>query len=206
MNTKTIILLLFVLLGGQKMLAQKQQKAEIPRDHTALVLIDIQMFYFKHGQMPLHNPEKASNKAGKLLNAFRSKGLEVVHVRHAAGENAQIHPDVAPEEGEMVITKRKANSFAGTDLASYLKNKGMTHLVIAGMMTHMCVEATTRAASDMGHQVIVASDACATRDITYQEETIPSRHVHLSTLSTLEGNYGTVLPTEKVKAMIEKTE
>ena len=106
MKARTIFLLFFVLLAGQKMQAQKQQKAEIPHNQTALVLIDIQMFYFEGGQMPLHQPEKASRKAGELLQTFRSKGLEVIHVRHDAADNAQIHPDVAPMEGEKIRTKR----------------------------------------------------------------------------------------------------
>ena len=206
MNTKTIVFLLFVLLAGQKMMAQNLQELEMPADQTALVLIDIQMFYFEDGQMPLHNTEKASKKAGQLLEAFRSEGLEVIHVRHDIEKNAGIHPDVAPIAGEKVITKKKANSFAGTNLASYLEKKGMKHLVIAGMMTHMCVEATARAASDMGHHVLVASDACATRDIKYQGEAIPARHVHLSTLASLEGTYGQVLSTKELREMIESNE
>jgi len=112
MKARTIFLFFFVLLAGQKLLAQKQQKTEIPDNQTALVLIDIQMFYFEGGQMPLHQPEKASRKAGELLQTFRSKGLEVIHIRHDAADNAQIHPVVAPIEGEKVITKR--NLWKGT--------------------------------------------------------------------------------------------
>jgi len=206
MSTKTLFFLLWFFLGGQSIHSQEKPETEMPRDHTALVLIDIQMFYFKDGQMPLDNPEKASKNAEKILHTFRSEGMEVIHVRHEIGKNAGIHPDVTPKEGEKVITKRRANSFAGTGLAAFLEKKGITHLVIAGMMTHMCVEATARAASDMGQQVTVASDACATRDITYRGETIPSRHVHLSTLASLERTYGKVLFTRQLQEMIEKTE
>ena len=74
-------------------------------------------------------------------------------------------------------------------------------MVITGMMTHMCVDATARAASDFGFQVIVAEDACATRDLKYGDTTIPAEHVHKAFMAALK-SYGQVLPTEQIIAKL----
>ena len=135
---------------------------EEPAD-TALLLIDIQDFYFPGGRSALVDPEPASLNARKLLKKFREINLLVVHVRHIADKGAEIHKNVRPVEGEKVVSKKHVNCFKDTDLLDYLKEHNVKKLVICGMMTHMCVEAAVRAAHDYNFEVTLIQDACATR-------------------------------------------
>ena len=163
---------------------------------TALLLIDIQGFYFSGGRSPLKNPEKASLNAQKILGKFREKGMLVVHIRHNTKLGAQIHKHVMPIEKEKVISKDHVNGFKDTDLLEYLRAHKVKQLIICGMMTHMCVEAATRAAHDFGFDCILIGDACATRDLKYGDKIIKAADVHLSTLSSLNGYYAKVMNTE----------
>ena len=163
---------------------------------TALLLIDIQNFYFPGGRLPLVNPEEASLKAGKLLNRFREKDLMVIHVRHKTQPGGEIHKHVKPLETEKVISKNHANGFKDTDLLAYLREHEIKRLVICGMMTHMCVEAATRAAHDFDFECVVVHDACATRSLKFQDREIPAEAVHYSTLASLSRYYARVMDTE----------
>jgi nicotinamidase-related amidase len=163
---------------------------------TALLLIDIQDFYFSGGRSPLENPEKASLNAQEILKKFREKGMLVVHIRHNAKLGAEIHKHVMPIKKEKVISKDHVNGFKDTDLLKYLRSHKVKQLIICGMMTHMCVEAATRAAHDFGFDCILIGDACATRDLKYGDKIIKAQDVHLSTLSSLDGYYAKVMNTE----------
>jgi len=163
---------------------------------TALLLIDIQDFYFSGGSSPLKNPEKASLNAQKILEKFREKGMLVVHIRHNAKLGAQIHKHVMPIEKEKVISKDHVNGFKDTDLLEYLRAHKVKQLIICGMMTHMCVEAATRAAHDFGFDCILIGDACATKNLKYGVKIIKAAAVHLSTLCSLNGYYAKVMNTE----------
>ena len=163
---------------------------------TALLIIDIQDFYFAGGKSPLVEPEAASANAAKILAAFRADGKPVVHVRHEFEPGGSIHASVAPIEGEKVFTKTEVSCFNGTKVLAYLKERGVEKLVIVGMQTHMCLEAATRAAHDLGFECVVVGDACATRDLTYGDRTVPAVDVHASTLATLNRTYAKVVDTE----------
>lgn len=163
---------------------------------AALLLIDIQYFYFPGARQPLLNPEEASLNAQKLLTHFREKGQLVIHVRHNAKTGGEIHKNVAPLETEKVISKNSVNSFRSTDLLDYLKEHKIESLVISGMMTHMCVEAAVRAASDYGFEVTVIEDACTTRALEFNGIEISAEEVHNSTLATLSGTYAKVIDTK----------
>lgn len=171
------------------------QKIHVSSDSlpTALLLIDIQDFYFPGGKLPLYNPETASENAAQLLALFRSQKLPVIHVQHDGG--SPIHQDVAPIPGEKVITKKEANSFNGTDLLSYLQSRKIKRLVLCGMQTHMCLEAATRAAYDYGFSCIVVQDACATRPLKWGSRTVSAEDVQASTLASLERFYAKVVKT-----------
>jgi nicotinamidase-related amidase len=162
---------------------------------TALLLIDIQDFYFPGGALPLVEPEAAARNAAKVLAAFRAEGNPVVHVRHESKAGGSIHASVAPLEGEKVFTKTEVSCFNGTQLLSYLKELGIEKLVIVGMQTHMCLEAAARAAYDLGFEVTVIGDACATRDLSYGDRTVAAADVHASTLATLDRTYAKVVDT-----------
>jgi len=161
-------------------------QAQTDSSKTALLLIDIQNFYFAGGSSELVNPIPASLNAQKLLNYFRQKNMLVIHVKHGYGAGAEIHPNVKPLTSEKVIVKKEVNSFLNTDLLDYLKKNGIKTLVICGMQTHMCVEAAVRAAVDFGFNCILIQDACATKDVKYGDKVVKAEDVHYSTLATLK--------------------
>ncbi len=163
---------------------------------TALLIIDIQDFYFPGGKVPLVEPEAAAENARRVLAAFRAEGNPVVHVRHDFEPGGSIHASVTPKEGEKVFTKTEVSCFNGTQVLAHLKEVGVERLVIVGMQTHMCLEAATRAAHDLGFECVVIGDACATRNLKYGDRTVPAADVHTSTLATLDGTYAKVVDTE----------
>ena len=193
---RSLFSIFIILLLGIFTLFPYSGLAQQEENKTALIIIDVQMFYFPGGNSPLLEPERASLNAGKLLNTFRKNRLPVIHVRHNARSGTEIHPNVAPLDSEKVISKNEASSFNGTDLLEYLRERNISRLVICGMMTHMCVEATTRAAYDLGFECTLIQDACTTKDLTYNDVIIKAQDVHLSTLSTLSGTYAQVTDTE----------
>jgi nicotinamidase-related amidase len=163
---------------------------------TALLLIDIQDFYFPGGRSDLVEPEKAAANSALLLERFRNKELIVVHVRHNSEPGGKINDMVKPFEGEKVFSKSDVNSFKGTGLQEFLQSAGIDTLMICGMQTQMCVEAAVRAASDLGYKCILVHDACATKDLKFGDRVIKSEDVHYATLSTLR-SYAIVESTEE---------
>ena len=179
---------------------------------TALLLIDIQKDYFPGGKFPLVEPEKAAQKAYMLLQCFREHGGKHVHIQHISikpdatffirGDvGSDIHDAVAHFEGEPIVYKHYPNSFRETNLLEMLKEWGIERVVVTGMMTHMCVDATVRAAADFGFQDILAEDACATRDLQYGDSVIPAEHVHKAFLAALK-SYGRVMKSEELLALL----
>jgi nicotinamidase-related amidase len=179
---------------------------------TALIIIDIQKDYFPGGKYPLVNPLEAAKKAYMLLQCFREHGGHHVHIQHVSTKpdatffisgdrGTDIHDSVAHFEGEPIVYKHSPNSFLNTNLLDLLKSWEVERVVICGMMTHMCVDATARAASDLGFQVLVAEDACATRDLTFDGTTIPAEHVHKAFLAALK-SYGRVMKSEEILALL----
>ncbi len=167
------------------------------QDHkTALLLIDIQDFYFPGGKSALVEPEKAANNAARLLEYFRKEKMPVIHVRHNAEPGGKINDIVKPLPDEKIFSKSAVNCFVGTDLLGFLKTSKVDTLVICGMQTHMCVEAATRAASDLGFKCVLIHDACATKDLTFGGKVIKAEDVHYATLATLK-NYAKVESTEE---------
>jgi len=151
----------------------------------ALLIIDIQEFYFPGGSSELVKPDEASLNARKLLEHFRKTDQLVIHVKHKASTGSNIHEHVLPIAGERVIEKTQINSFKNSPLHQFLQENKIEALVICGMQTHMCVEAATRAACDLGYVCTLIQDACATKDLEYQGEIVAADDVHLSTLATL---------------------
>ena len=179
---------------------------------TALLVIDIQKDYFEGGKYPLVNPLEAAKKAYELLQCFREHKGHHIHIQHISlkpdaaffvkgDSGSDIHDAVAHFEGEPIVYKHYPNSFRETNLLEMLKEWGIERVVITGMMTHMCVDATARAAADFGFQVIIAEDACATRDLQYGDTTIPSELVHKSFLAALK-SYGKVMKSEEIIALL----
>ncbi len=170
----------------------------------ALLLIDIQNDYFSGGRMPLAGIDEASHTAAQLLNHFRAQRLPLVHVRHVFDDplapffqpntpGIEIHASVAPEPGEIVVTKHFVNSFQATNLKSILDRHGVDSLAICGAMSQMCVEGTARAAAELGYRCQVVHDACATRDQTFGDRVIRAADVHGTAMATLGFAFAEVL-------------
>jgi nicotinamidase-related amidase len=174
----------------------------------ALVIVDIQRDYFPGGNMPLHEPEAAAAKAAQVLEAFRAAEEPVVHVQHlspAGGgfleegtEGAEIMAPVTPLEGETLITKRAPNAFLGTELEQHLRGLDVEEVVVAGMMTSMCVDATTRAGADLGFKMTLVPDACAAPDLEFGGRKVDAQDVHASFVAALGQFYATVTPADQL--------
>ncbi|GAA5416863.1 streptothricin hydrolase [Paraliobacillus ryukyuensis] len=177
--------------------------------NTALLLIDIQNDYFPNGKMELDRPVQTAHQAAKVLAWFRQHHKDTIfHVQHIATEEEKgfflpntegvnINAVVLPEGEEEIIIKHTPNSFFNTDLAGKLEGKGVMKLVIAGMMTHMCIDATVRAATELGFEVTLIDDACTTRDLAYREKTVPAQQVHEAFIGALAGVYAEVVSAEE---------
>ncbi len=179
----------------------------------ALVLVDIQRDYFPRGRMEVVGAVEAGRAAGRLLGAFREKHLPVIHIQHIAArpsatfflpdtEGIDIQDGVKPLPGEPVIRKHFPNAFRGTDLEEQLASRSVTDLVICGMMSHMCIDATTRAAFDKGFACTVAHDACATRALSFGGVDIPAAHVHGSFMAALGAVYARLSSVSEIVAML----
>ena len=179
---------------------------------TALLVIDIQKDYFEGGKYPLVNPLAAAKNAYMLLQCFREHEGHHIHIQHISLEpdagffvkgdvGSDIHDSVAHFEGEPIVYKHHPNSFQGTNLLEMLKAWEVERVIITGMMTHMCVDATARAAVDFGFDIIVAEDACASRDLQYGGTTIPAEQVHKAFLAALTW-YGKVMKSDEIIALL----
>ena len=168
-----------------------------------LILVDIQNDYFPGGAMELVGMPRATERAAVALAAFRDEGLAVFHIQHLAAQpgatfflpgtpGAETHPAVAPREGEAVVQKHFPNSFRGTSLLDRLRERDVTDLTLCGAMSHMCIDATTRAAFDLGLRCTVLADACATRDLAFGGVTVPAAQVHAAFMAALASVYAKV--------------
>lgn len=171
---------------------------------TALILIDIQNDYFEGGKNPLVNSLEASLKAAILLSHFRQTNQHRIFIQHLSEDpnarlfkkgssGAEIHSSIAPQPDETIIQKHFPNSFIETGLISDLKNNNIGKLIVCGMMTHMCVDATVRAAKDFGFEITVISDACATKDLEIQGLFLEAPNVHNSFMAAFTSYYANVL-------------
>ena len=179
----------------------------------ALVLIDIQNDYFPGGKMELCDSESAVENAALLLKAFRKAARPVFHVQHISlsptatfflpdTPGMLIHQRVAPLAGETVVEKHFPNSFRDTTLLEHLRAQGITSLALAGMMTHMCVDTTTRAAFDLGFTCHLAHDACATRDLTHKGKTVCAADVQTAYMAALGQVFAQVGSTQELCAAL----
>jgi len=196
---------------------------------TGLLIIDIQNDYFPGGKMELEGSNQAAQTARQLLDFFRAHRLPVFHIQHLATRprvvpnpvvpnpatffvpgtpGAEIHAEVKPLENEIVVQKHFPNSFRETELLQLLQHHQVKRLAIAGMMTHMCIDATVRAATDHGFECLIAHDACATRALNFGGRTVPAADVHAAFLAALNSSYGKVLSTAEIlaKGFVDLTE
>ncbi|MCE1165949.1 MAG: cysteine hydrolase [Bacteroidetes bacterium] len=173
-----------------------------------LLLIDIQNDYFSGGANPLSGAEKSAENAGRILAKFRADGLPVIFIKHLSvrpgstfflpeTDGAEINDAVKPRADETVIEKHFPNSFRETGLKEFLDSHGIKEIVVCGMMTHMCVDATVRAAKDYGYDVTLIHDACATKDLMIDGVTVKACDVHNSFVAAMNYYYAEAVTTDK---------
>lgn len=165
----------------------------------ALVIIDVQNDYFEGGAYPLYRPERALANIRLLAEEFVEKGRSVYFIRHISRSEkatfflpgtpgADIHSSLASFPSSRhahVIDKAYPNSFLRTALQESLLREKIDQLILCGMMTHMCVDSTTRQAKELGYKVKLIADACATRDLTFGRTKVSATDVQNAFLSAL---------------------
>ena len=174
----------------------------------ALIVVDVQNDYFPGGKWPLVGIEQAAKNAASVLNKCREAGDFIVHIRHEfpteeapffllGSEGAAIHETMQPNDGEPVVLKHTINAFVQTNLKELLDAEGVEQVVIVGNMSHMCIDAATRAAADHGYAVTLVHDACATHDQSFDGKDIPAADVHASYMAALGFAYANLQSTDE---------
>lgn len=182
--------------------------SELPAGKSALLVIDFQNEYFT-GKMPIPDGAAALANTQKLIKYADSHKIPVYHVQHVApagsavfaidGETVKFHPGMQPRAQDIVLQKSTVSVFGSTDLDSRLKKAGIKDLIISGLMTHACVAGAARDAAPLGYNVIVASDASATRAITrVNGDTIDKDSLHKAALAEVEDTFGDVMTTAQI--------
>lgn len=170
---------------------------------STLVLIDCQNTYTR-GVMELEGVEAALDQAAELLERARTAGIPIVHIQHSDGpgslydidgESGAIVDRVAPRGDEPVVVKSYPNSFVQTELDGVLKAIDTTNLVLAGFMTHMCVNSTARGAFNLGYAPTVVAAATATRSLPGVDgDAISAASLHTASLAGIADLFAVVVP------------
>ena len=170
--------------------------------NSALIMVDCQNTY-RRGVMQLTNVEPAILEAKKLLEMARDLNVPIIHIQHDAGAGSPyditadigaISVEVAPKNGEDVIVKNYPNSFIATGLEAKLKSLGIENLVLAGFMTHVCINSTTRGAFNLGFKPTVVASACATRSLVGANgKILDAQTMHDSALAAVRDLFAVVV-------------
>lgn len=177
-------------------------------DHAALLVVDMQRV-FLNGSSKVQDAEAVMQRVGDLAHNFRQRGRPVIYTRHLheddgsdggnllwwwgsiireSSEGGQLHPDVMPQEAEVVVRKNTYDAFAGTDLEARLEEMGVRDIVICGVMTNLCCETSAREAFCRGYRVKFVADATGTAVDTMQ----------IATLINLSYGFAQVVLTEQL--------
>jgi nicotinamidase-related amidase len=177
--------------------------------NTGLIVVDIQNDYFEGGKWTLHNIDAAADNAARLIQYFRNNEAPVFHVQHIFSSDgmpffqpgsvgAEIRQGFEPMPGEALFVKNTVNPFVSTALLEALQGRKISEVVICGAMSHMCIDATVRAAADYRYKVSVAEDACAARDLEFKGDVVPAEQVHKAYMSALGFAYARVAATDEI--------
>lgn len=189
--------------------------AELRAGTTVLLVIDFQKEYFSGGRMPIPDGAAALRQTHRLIEFADRKGIRVVHVQHVlpagaplfaeGGDTVGFHADLQPRQGERVVRKDAVSVFAGRsagEIEQVLKEAGADTLIIAGLQTHACVAGAARDAAAKGYQVVVSSDASATRDLDLGDGgSVGHKQLHASALAEIEDTFGDVMSTDRILAL-----
>lgn len=180
------------------------------KEHTnsALIVIDVQNDYFPGGRMTLSGANEAAENTRLLIEKSRKINMPVIHIQHIATQEgatfflpntqgAEIYASVKPIKNEKLIVKHYPNSFRETDLLKYLQSKNIKNLVFAGMMTHVCIDATVKAAKDFGFNCEVIADATATRDLEVNGQQVKAAEVQKALLAAMNFYYAEIGSTQE---------
>ncbi len=181
--------------------------------NTALLVIEIQNDYFPNGKMPLERSIETSQRAKEILQVYRNNKLPIYHLQHISTradakillpctKGVEFHEDVMPLKNETIIKKHYPNSFKDTSLLSQLVKNKINHVVIAGMTTHLAIDATARAAYDLGFSCSVLYDACTTKNLEFNNTIITAQNVHNAFMAALQTTYASIVNVKEMVQMV----
>lgn len=179
---------------------------------TALLVIDVQMaLAHDDANGAERSCPQAADNITSLLTTFRERGDAIFHVHHHGTDpddpfhsdapGVAVQPFAQPNEGEPVIVKHVSSAFADSTLEDDLRAEGVERVILCGATANHCVESATRAASDLGFDTVYAADAVWAYAVTGPDGvTHSAEQVHSTSLSTVEGEFASVLKTEQILA------
>ncbi|CAI8845829.1 Uncharacterized isochorismatase family protein YddQ [Pseudomonas sp. IT-194MI4] len=179
--------------------------------NTALIVVDIQNDYFSGGKWELNATGAAADNAARVIGAARERGDLVIHIRHETlapnapffvpgSDGAQLHENVRNLGDELVIVKHFMNPYRETQLLEVLEHNEIERVTVVGNMSHMCIDAVTRASDDFGFETTVIHDACTTHDLEFNNVKVPALLVHAAFMAALKFGYAEVLSTDEYVA------
>lgn len=182
--------------------------------NTVLLIIDLQNDYFPEGKFPLDNILSVSQKSEHILSEARKNNIPIIHVQHQfpienapffvkETEGVKINKGVQPLNHEIVVTKNFPNAFKDTILEDKLNELQCKHLVVIGAMAQMCVDATVRAALDMGYQVTAIHDAIASRPVQFLDTDVPAPLIQASIMWALSFAGASVIESKEFISQLE---
>jgi len=143
-------------------------------NNTALLVIDVQVEMFSDPNTPVFNGKQILDNIEMLIRKARNSNVPVIYIQHTAAEGAysrgrsewEIHPQISPCEGDIVVFKATPSSFYKTNLQDVLQSLGVERIVITGLQTECCIDTTIRHAYCLGYKVVAVADANSTFDIS----------------------------------------
>ena len=176
-------------------------------ENQALVIIDVQNNYFKGGYCQLYNSEGTTIKIKKVIDYFRESKKPIYYIKHdftisgiTEEENEKlrsINDIIKPKKDDVIIEKKYPSSFLKTTLKKELDARDIKELVIVGMMSHMCVDTTVRAAMDYGYKVVVLEDGCTTKSLETKSGEVSAEVVHNVFMASLQGYFAEIKTVDK---------
>jgi nicotinamidase-related amidase len=131
---------------------------------TALLVIDVQKGLFEKST-PIHKADQILANINHLIDQARHKNMPVIFIQHSSPKTLekgsaawQLHPQIQPCAGEVVIHKLHGNAFEETNLREELEKRNVSVIVMTGLVTHGCVKATCLGAIEEGYKVVLVSD------------------------------------------------
>ena len=154
------------------------------RTDTALLIIDVQTGLVA-GTTPVYQLDELLGNIATLIAQARTTGTPIIYIQDndvdAIGSPGwQIHPAIAPHEGDVVLRKPETDAFYGTTLQQEMEARGIRHLIVVGCKSEVCVDATCRRATNLGYNVTLVSDAHSTTDnvvLTAQQTIAYHNHI-----------------------------